>query len=1750
MAIDYEELTHYICLFLSEIGRNPDWVGHQEWRQVAKAIARVVGDGIDDHKVISSDTDTTTPGGLLQKLLAGTGISLQETLDGAVNKVRITNTAPDDHLVFAIANDPTGAGPLLQKLSEGLGITLTQVNEGGVNKVRVTSTNSHTHTAGTGIDITNISSTTLPNYRITNTLPETYKVDVTGQDFPGYLDQKIVVGPGLNKRIVQYNSTPFEQLYITLDPQATDPTSGGVLYTAVKDSPGTPTTVTLPTVTPQPDIVSGWSYFEFSEFITYWGLVDAAIMPSDPNKILTQIRVHLTTHFVSSFGGRILIECYDDRNGIPHFFSAIDVSPSGMAEGSDLIITGLRVPCNSNRLKLRFEISPASVHTPLTSLTQGNLTFYASYEDRTPRNFIPFNRYPDANVAGATYPLNLPIIPGTGRRLKQIRMFTCKPFVSDTRPTAKYSFQIEDYLGNVLIPWVNTTDNLPYIEFSSGAIDVDYGVLPLNIRMLANEGTLAEATDGQFWLESTVEETTTPSPTVISENLLTGAQIVSEPASLTEYSATATLSSPGEVSMGHTFPSLLGTPGVTQIPAGTFTFRVYGHVNGTTSGVTNAWRAKLAVWRFGQPSPDAPFITATSANIFATLPTVTTFTGNLASPITVTANDIFYLEIFAVTDGAVSRTFTLIYNDVSRSTSVTTTVPLMGGTGTIDHWSTTNRDRLESHPASAISTVVTNFNKNLSSADDTVQKALDTLDNITIHGGSGTSNYLAKWANSTTLGDSHIIDVSGAAGGALIQGETNGVSVRLYTTNATAGNRNWVIANGHDSFGDFVIRQSNLITGDPYGITGRTALRFDDVTLAAWLASSISISFVEFRGSSSGAVTVQSPAAPTSWTLTLPTTAGTNNYILKTDGAGVSSWVSLSSLGGVLTTRTINTTNGLQGGGDLSADRTLSPVYGTAVNTVCQGNDSRLSDDRTASGIRTLTTVVSVAGATAPSSGQVLRAASSTAATWQTLTPADIGALPAANINVTQNYLAKGGASAGTLTNSIIRDDGTRASIGSAPGSALFSISTTGTADNLRLDSSGTGMAGIQFAMDTAIKGYFAQARYAGNFFSDAAAGDMVFRSEADSIRFGSGTAESTLVVTSLKNVGVGTGAPQRKLEVVLGASSSVSPLTNMSDLGGAYLGIHPGNAFGGFNTSHGIMARSDVTGGIALGGMVWRRFGVSWESALDFYSHPSGTASVDQVSRVASLTPTEATFSASVSGTDVKLRGGTSGTVTLQSPAAPTSWTLTLPTTSGSPNQFLQTDGAGNTTWASGGTGTVTGSGTAGRLPRWVTTTSLGDSGITDDGTTNTTVVSSRNFYVASGQLSSGTNGTAGGTLQLKGSTSGTVTVQTAAAPTSWSFTLPTSAGTDGFVLKTNGSGVSSWVSLSSLGATSGSGTPGNLAMWNGASTVLGDAGVTDSGTVITVLSSRSLYVPSGTIQSGVNGVAGGTVQLRGSTSGTVTVRTAAAAGTWTLQLPATAGSSGQVLRTDGTGITTWIGVVTGSGNTNFIPRWTSSTALGDSGMSDNGSTVFSARTLAVTGASTATQYLASGTYTQVGTYLTVGSYASITGTVTAANFNTTTSENCWAGYYSSANASYTTVGGTHNVVMGNGISCGTSTSYNILLGENSSAGNSSNHCIGLEGQFGASVSTSVAIHTTSSVDSSYMMKIGYKNQIVINNSSNSNWIYMATPMSTHTGAALSGIMTSWLPIACKPDSVNFGGLCLGNFSSGLYSVYFQPWY
>jgi hypothetical protein len=147
----------------------------------------------------------------------------------------------------------------------------------------------------------------------------------------------------------------------------------------------------------------------------------------------------------------------------------------------------------------------------------------------------------------------------------------------------------------------------------------------------------------------------------------------------------------------------------------------------------------------------------------------------------------------------------------------------------------------------------------------------------------------------------------------------------------------------------------------------------------------------------------------------------------------------LTNIGGVSTARTLTAGTGLTGGGDLTADRTISVAFGISGGTVCQGNDSRLSDTRTPTALSPSPAGASIGSAnkvpvfTVNSAGQI------TTATLATITPSAIGALSTSAIIA----LSGGGTGAtsqqgainaltGTQTSGkYLRSDGTNATLSS-----------------------------------------------------------------------------------------------------------------------------------------------------------------------------------------------------------------------------------------------------------------------------------------------------------------------------------------------------------------------------------------------------------------------------------------------------------------------------------------------------------------------------------------------------------------------------------------------------------------------------------------------------------------------------------------------------------------------------------------------
>lgn len=163
---------------------------------------------------------------------------------------------------------------------------------------------------------------------------------------------------------------------------------------------------------------------------------------------------------------------------------------------------------------------------------------------------------------------------------------------------------------------------------------------------------------------------------------------------------------------------------------------------------------------------------------------------------------------------------------------------------------------------------------------------------------------------------------------------------------------------------------------------------------------------------------------------------------------------------------------------------------------------------------------------------------------------------------------------------------------------------------------------------------------------------------------------------------------------------------------------------------------------------------------------------------------------------------------------------------------------------------------------------------------------------------------------------------------------TLPASCATDGLVYALTatdgGNARGSYVCVNGTYAPMGS-TGGTGDVVGPAAAVDGEAAVYDgitgkllkrfSGTGLGLFTSGVLSVDSGLQFNGTTkslGVFGpivsgqtsnylGQFLLNGITSGTITIQPANAAGTWTWTLPANDGDSGQVLTTDGSGVTSW---------------------------------------------------------------------------------------------------------------------------------------------------------------------------------------------------------------------------------------------------
>ena len=307
---------------------------------------------------------------------------------------------------------------------------------------------------------------------------------------------------------------------------------------------------------------------------------------------------------------------------------------------------------------------------------------------------------------------------------------------------------------------------------------------------------------------------------------------------------------------------------------------------------------------------------------------------------------------------------------------------------------------------------------------------------------------------------------------------------------------------------------------------------------------------------------------------------------------------------------------------------------------------------------------------------------------------------------------------------------------------------------------------------------------------------------------------------------------------------------------------------------------------------------------------------------------------------------------VSLKSGNNASAWTLTLPTSGGTNNYALLTDGSGTTSWGAVATGTIS-TGTIGQITYYSGTNTLSGTttgtGVLTAFGNNTNSAGGLPVLDGSGFLAVAQGGTATGTAgigafnnitgytasgatgttstNLVFSTSPTITTLTtsgnvtatgtaarfladfdnATVNSRFSFQTSTTNGLTGIYALPNGTATgAAWQATNNSDPTNAS----KIMITTNASTdVQLVSGINGTGTYLPLSIytsggvSAQFSTTKGLLTLGVSGSTAGVLGIAGSTAGTVSIQGAASAGTYNFNLPTSAGTSGQPLLSGGGG-------------------------------------------------------------------------------------------------------------------------------------------------------------------------------------------------------------------------------------------------------
>ena len=699
------------------------------------------------------------------------------------------------------------------------------------------------------------------------------------------------------------------------------------------------------------------------------------------------------------------------------------------------------------------------------------------------------------------------------------------------------------------------------------------------------------------------------------------------------------------------------------------------------------------------------------------------------------------------------------------------------------------------------------------------------------------------------------------------------------------------------------------------------------------VASSASGEIKLYDGGSATPVTISAGTATTAWTFNLPTSGGTNKYALTTDGTGVSSWSQIDLAAAV--TGTLPVANG--GTGLTSAGASGNALVSDGTNWT-SGVPSKATN--LAGGAIGEIPYQTAAGTTAflavGTAGQVLQSNAGAAPSWvdgditigtttvalgaaqTTFTGVDEIVVTTDTANtmglVTKSYVD-------AITSPIVRlspaECATTADIGPTPFSGTPTIDgyATGATDRVLVKN--------QTLSEN--DGVYVIGPGPGFAWTRASDADQPAELTAATCFVLNGTANAnTSWIQTLPVATIGTDPQNWTIQSALasytggtGISVVGNTITNtgVTSLDVSALGFTPA----GVNT-----------GAVVLGGTLAVSHGGTGLTALG----TGVAAALGQPANAANGFVIQSATGA-ISASSVILNGSTSGTITLAAPAVAGTSTITFPVGGGASGQVLQTDGSGNLSWASVGTGSVTS-----------ITLSAGSTGLTVNGAASATITTSGTFTLA-GTLDVDNGGTG-----LATGTSGGIPYFSAATTMASSALLaannlmigggagaaPSTTATGTGVITALGNNLNSANGLVGYNGTLGTTTQiaggtsgtltlqaqanasGTLTLPNGNGTILASSAALTTGSILFagasgVISENNAQFfwdnTNKTIKIGQASTASGKITLFESTSANgVTIASGANTAAWTMTLPVDDGTSGQALVTNGSGVTSWASV------------------------------------------------------------------------------------------------------------------------------------------------------------------------------------------------------------------------------------------------